>query len=73
MVPHLPQFLVSTCRLTQLPEQLVSPNWQDSEHLPAEQTYPGVHLLAQVPQLYRSVWVLTQVPEQLVSPLWQLS
>ena len=57
--------------MTQSPLQLVSPVWQDSEHLPALQTSPAFHTVPQAPQLVMSVWRLTQVPEQLFSPLWQ--
>ena len=56
--------------LTHSPEQLVSPVWHDSAHLPDEQTWPEVQAVAQVPQFFRSLSRLTQVPEQLVSPVW---
>ena len=59
--------------LTQVPEQLERPAWQDSVHLPDEQTCPAAQVAPHFPQLYTSVWVLTQVPLQLLSPERQVS
>ena len=51
-----------------MPLQSVSPDWQESAHLPAEQTSPALHAVPQAPQFLLSPWTLTQVPLQSVSP-----
>ena len=62
---------MSVSVLTQLPEQLVNPVWQDTAHVPALHTWPGLQAAPHLPQWEMSVSVLTQVPEQLVNPVWQ--
>ena len=57
-------------RLTQVPEQLVNPDWHDTAHLLPEQTSPALQALPQAPQLALSVLVLTHRPAQLNSPAW---
>ena len=54
-----------------MPPQLVSPAWQDREHVPALQTSPAAQGLSQPPQWLRSVERLRHTPPQLVSPAWQ--
>ena len=56
-----------------MPLQSVSPLWQESAHLPAEQTSPERHAVPHTPQWARSVLRLTQVPLQSDRPLWQES
>ena len=46
-----PQLTLSVPRLTQRPEQLVSPLWHETAHVPAEQTPPDLQAAPQVPQL----------------------
>ena len=58
-----------------MPEQLVRPCWQESEHLPAVQTSPERQAVAQVPQFCVSLCRLVQKgapaspPPHLLSPL----
>ena len=47
------------------PVVVISP-WQTSAHVPAEQTSPTGHAVAQAPQCCASLARLTQVPPQLV-------
>jgi hypothetical protein len=68
VVAQLPQWALSVWRLTQAPEQLVSPDGQLVAQVPEEQTWPEAQTVLQDPQWALSVWRLTQVPEQLVSP-----
>ena len=56
---------------TQKPPQLVSPAWQDREHVPALQTSPVAQGLSQPPQWLRSVERFRHTPPQLVRPAWQ--
>jgi hypothetical protein len=57
--------------LVQNPPQFVSPAWQESAHVPAEQICPAAQRCPQLPQLLLSVWRLVQAPLQFVSPAWQ--
>jgi hypothetical protein len=59
--------------LTQVPEQLVRPDWQVNPQAPLAQTCPAEQAPAQCPQLPLSVCKLTQRPEQLSKPVWQES
>ena len=68
-LPQEPQLPGSNVVLVQVPEQLVSPDWQLKAQVPLEQTLPAAQAWAQAPQLALSVCKFTQIPEQLVSPV----
>ena len=59
-LPQAPQFLLSVCRLAQVPLQSVSPLWQERAHVPAAQTWPALQALPQAPQFLPSVCRLAQ-------------
>ena len=42
---------MSVLRLTQVPEQLLSPAWQDTVQAPLLQISPALHALPHLPQL----------------------
>ena len=73
IVPQVPQFEPSVCRLTQLVPQSVSDASQVALQTPSEQTWP-LQLVPHCPQLLPSDCVSTQLPEQSASPVkhWQL-
>ena len=61
-VVQLPQCSGSLARMTQLPEQLVCPDWQVTPQTPPEQRDPPTHTVPQAPQLALSVRVSTSQP-----------
>jgi len=63
--PQAPQFVGSTCRLTQAPAQASLPVHVPVQ-LPDRQTWPVVHFIPQDPQLFGSKLVKTQAPPQAV-------
>ena len=69
-IPHALQLFGSVLRLTHVPLQLFSPDWQVSPHMPPEQTSPAGHTVVQEPQCALSVCSFTHVPPQFVSPAW---
>jgi hypothetical protein len=59
--PHVPQLLLSLCRLRQVPLQLVVP---DAQQIPDVQLAPDAHEVPHVPQLRGSVCVFVHIPLQ---------
>ena len=51
--PQEPQFWLSLTSETQVPEQLVSPDWQVRPQMPPEQTSPAGQGWLHPPQLFR--------------------
>ena len=60
---------MSVLVLTQVPAQLDSPLWQESEQVPLLQTSPFLQMVPHLPQWLLSVEVLTHRPAQLVRPV----
>lgn len=75
--PHLPQFIRSLPRLTQVPLQSAKPELQATPHLPAP--HAGAPLLAvghaapQLPQFWGSEATATQEPLQLLCATGQVN
>lgn len=74
LLPQLPQLLLSLCRSTHTPLQLVG----HTVHCPLTQSCPDGHTLPQPPQLFESVFVLVSQPlegspSQLANPDWQVT
>ena len=71
-VPHLPQFLASFWKFTQLPLQSVRPRGQDW-HVLLTHAWPVGHFVLQAPQFVASVDRFTHLPLQFCKPVGQNS
>lgn len=68
-LPHVPQLRTLLERLTQAPEQLVSPLAQVVRQCPLEQTWLVPQACPQAPQFFGLCTSETHVPEHSVSPV----